>query len=319
MPKVSVGIPVYNGDKFLRTCLDHVLAQTHKDLEIIISDNASTDGTEEICREYVARDDRIQYHRNETNVGAAPNYNRTVNLSTGQFFKFMAHDDLIRPTYVETCLNSFDEYGEDVIVCYPKTIHIDDAGTEVEEYSDRLDLDHEKPQDRLSHYMQNVRQCNAAHGLMRLDGLRKTRLIGAYNNSDMIFLAELLLLGKIREVPEPLFLRRVHEKSSRAANQTPEDLLKWFDTKARNRWVLPITKRAVEYLRAVRRSPLPFRTRMSCYRVVWRLFLKRYWRHMGSEVRRELKASLRRTFGRSKDTETPKEQSQSSKVPVNGK
>src|SRR3982751_485615 len=100
-PKVSIGLPVYNGELHLALALDSILAQTYGDFEIVISDNGSTDGTESICRRYAAADPRIRYERNETNRGAAWNYNHVFELSRGEYFKWMAHDDLIEPNYLE--------------------------------------------------------------------------------------------------------------------------------------------------------------------------------------------------------------------------
>ncbi len=292
MVTVSIGMPVYNGEAYVGGSIEHVLEQTFKDFELVICDNASTDGTEGICRRYAAKDDRIRYHRNVKNLGAAPNYNRTVNLARGRFFKFMAHDDEIEPSYLETCLQHFDSWGEDVVVCYPQTIHIDERGTEVGRYQDNLDLAQSTPHERLAEFLRRVRQCNAAHGLMRLGPLRDTRLIGAYNSSDMVFLAELCLRGQIREVQEPLFRRRMHAQSSLQANKQPEDVITWFDTSAKRQLALPYTRRGLEYLRAVSLAHLSPSEQLACYRVVYQHFLKRYWRHMGSEVRARLRESI---------------------------
>src|SRR3954470_1068595 len=93
-PRVSIGLPVYNGQRFLAPAVSSLLAQTFADFELVICDNASTDDTEAICRRFAERDPRVRYHRNEQNVGAAPNFNRALALSTGQYFKWAAHDDL---------------------------------------------------------------------------------------------------------------------------------------------------------------------------------------------------------------------------------
>ena len=85
-PKVSIGIPVFNGEQYIGQALDALLAQSWRDFEIIISDNASTDRTEAICREYVARDARVVYHRPPENLGAINNFNRLVALSRGEYF-----------------------------------------------------------------------------------------------------------------------------------------------------------------------------------------------------------------------------------------
>ena len=93
-PKLSIGLPIYNGEKFLEQAIESLLSQTFKDFEIIICDNASTDKTHEICKAYVARDNRIHYYRNETNIGCARNFARVFELSSGEYFKWAAYDDL---------------------------------------------------------------------------------------------------------------------------------------------------------------------------------------------------------------------------------
>ncbi len=92
-PKVSIGMPVYNGDDFIRRALDSVLNQTFTDFEVIISDNASDDETEIICREYAAKDDRISYFRQKTNIGGTDNFLFVLNKAQSSYFSFLAHDD----------------------------------------------------------------------------------------------------------------------------------------------------------------------------------------------------------------------------------
>ena len=99
-PRVSIGLPVYNGELFLENALDSILSQTYSDFELIISDNASDDKTEEICRSYAARDKRVRYSRNAHNLGAAPNYNRVYHLARGRYFKWASHDDVLAPEFL---------------------------------------------------------------------------------------------------------------------------------------------------------------------------------------------------------------------------
>src|SRR5436190_16408814 len=103
-PTVSIGLPVYNGEKYLPGTLDSLLSQDHEDLELIISNNASTDRTEEICREAAARDPRVRYYRNGTNIGATPNWHRVLALARGEFFKWAMHDDECETSMVRRCL-----------------------------------------------------------------------------------------------------------------------------------------------------------------------------------------------------------------------
>ena len=100
-PRVSIGLPVYNAERFLEQALDGILAQTYIDFELVICDNASTDGTQAICQRYAALDPRIKYHRNPQNIGVSRNFNRAFELSCGEYFKWCCHDDIPAPTFLE--------------------------------------------------------------------------------------------------------------------------------------------------------------------------------------------------------------------------
>ncbi|HYB40791.1 MAG TPA: glycosyltransferase family A protein, partial [Candidatus Methylomirabilis sp.] len=138
-PRVSVGVPVFNGDRFLRAALDSILGQTFQDYEIIISDNASEDGTEEICRDYATRDPRVRYSRLSTNLGANPNFNRVVELSRGTYFKLANADDLCNPDLLARCVAVLDGQRE-VVLCYGQTTLIGEDGVVLGDYNDNLDL-----------------------------------------------------------------------------------------------------------------------------------------------------------------------------------
>jgi len=99
--KLSIGLPVYNGEKFIRKCLDSILAQTFSNFEIIISDNASTDNTQTICQEYSKKDKRIRYIRQENNIGLLPNFNFVLEQAKNEFFMWIGVDDFILPDYVK--------------------------------------------------------------------------------------------------------------------------------------------------------------------------------------------------------------------------
>ncbi len=139
LPYVSIGLPVYDGERFLAETLDSLLAQTFEDLELIISDNASTDRTQEICKDYLAKDRRIRYYRNDQNLGAARNYNRVFELSTGKYFKWAAHDDLCASALTERCVEVLDSEPS-AVMCYARTIIIDEHGKHQKDFDDFLDL-----------------------------------------------------------------------------------------------------------------------------------------------------------------------------------
>lgn len=237
-PAVSIGLPVYNGERYLAEAIDAILAQTYRDFELIISDNASTDGTQAICERYAAADPRVRYDRLETNLGAAPNYNRLLDLARGRYFKWGAHDDNIRPTFLAQCVAVLDA-RPDVVCAYPATFVIDGEGAVMSEYRDRLDLPQETPHERLvaylrQNFMRGTGMCNPVFGLIRTEELRKTRLIQDFPASDRSLLGHLTLLGKFVELPEPLFERRVHDNISTIANRSIRARRAWFNPKAKS-------------------------------------------------------------------------------------
>ncbi len=124
MPRVSVGLPVYNGENFIKDALDSILAQTFEDFELIISDNASTDGTQQICRQYTSKDQRIRYIRNDGNIGASKNFNQVFELSSGEYFKWIAHDDLCAPEFLERCVEVLDQ-DPSIVLCFARPKAID--------------------------------------------------------------------------------------------------------------------------------------------------------------------------------------------------
>lgn len=107
-PKVSIGMPVYNGEKYIRQALESLLSQTFTSFELIISDNASTDQTRQICLEYAARDQRIHYYRNKVTVGGVTNFNHVLDLATGQYFMWAAYDDIWDAVFIERLTQALD-------------------------------------------------------------------------------------------------------------------------------------------------------------------------------------------------------------------
>lgn len=116
-PQVSIGLPVYNGEKYVGKAIESVLSQTFKDFELIICDNASTDQTEKICREDATKDSRVRYYRNEKNLGAAKNFNRVFELSSSEYFKWLAADDLIEVDFLQRCVELLDSDASLLLAC----------------------------------------------------------------------------------------------------------------------------------------------------------------------------------------------------------
>jgi glycosyltransferase involved in cell wall biosynthesis len=258
---------VYNGEAYLEQAIRSLLAQTFTDFELIICDNASNDRTAEICQAYASLDDRVCYYRNPENIGAARNHNRVFQLSSSEYFRWAAYDDLCAPQYLERCVAALDAHPS-AVLCYPKTRVIDSQGALVGSHEEGLSLLSNDPAERYRAYQKRFRDigwCDPMFGLMRSKALEKTRLHGSFNSSDVILLGELALLGTIHEIPEYLFFRRIHPRVSTRANPTPAALAEWFDPENRGRVVAPTWRLVREHFRAIRNSPLTHGTRARCY------------------------------------------------------
>lgn len=263
-PVLGIGMPVYNGERFVREALDSILGQ-ECDLELVISDNGSGDGTEEICREYAGRDKRVRYHRYEENRGAAWNYNNCFHLSRCRYFKWAAHDDKLAPDFGSKCIAVLESHP-DVALAYAMATVIDEEGKFVRYDSDRLDLPEESPHVRFRKYFDaytghNI--CNPVFGVFRSDVLARTRLIGNFLTSDRILLGEVALHGKIREVPEGLFGFRWHPLNSMCGHNTAERIF-WFDPSRKGRLCLLRWTWLRNWTDAIRKTPISTREKVLC-------------------------------------------------------
>ncbi|MBN1630773.1 MAG: glycosyltransferase family 2 protein [Thermoleophilia bacterium] len=206
-PRVSIGLPVYNGAPYLEQALDSLLSQTFGDFELIISDNASDDGTAEIAARYAQRDSRIRYHRNDENLGAARNFNNTFALSRGQYFKWAACDDIHLCDYLQRCVEALDE-NPDVVLAYPRAREISEDGRPLHESLDPLELSDPSPARRIHHMLWASRKVHMVFGLMRREVLAQTDLLLAENGADRLLLTKLAIMGPWRQVDEILFVNR---------------------------------------------------------------------------------------------------------------
>ncbi len=264
IPRVTIGLPVYNGQNYLVETLESLLAQTYTDFELVISDNASTDRTEAICRQYAAGDARIRYYRNDENIGASANYNRAFELGRGEYFKWAAHDDLLAPTYLERCVEALDA-DPDVVLAYTQAKAIDDKGNVVKLYPGKKHYNSPDPRRRFYEFVLDPSPVVAVFGLMRREVLGRTRLIGKYAGSDRPLLSELSLLGKFYEVPEHLFFYRFHEEQSWGGNKSAQAQQAWYDPRRSGKITFPQWRLLREHVRSIERSPVSLKERVSCY------------------------------------------------------
>lgn len=266
MPKVSIGMPVYNGENYIREAIDSILAQTFEDFELIISDNASTDRTGEICLDYAARDPRIRYFQNNVNIGAAKNYNVTFNLSSGQYFKWAAHDDVLDRSFLSACVDVLDK-DPSVVVCFSEIVKIDEHGKQVGTYDkdNRILTDSERAHVRFRDLIDTRHWCISVFGVMRSEVLRRTPLIGSYVGSDRCLMVDLGLMGRFYRIPEHLFFRRDHPGSSTEKIKIHQERLEWFDPAKAGKIPFPYWRCAREFLISVWKSPVTRSERYRCY------------------------------------------------------
>jgi glycosyltransferase involved in cell wall biosynthesis len=207
-PFVSIGLPTYNGERYIRQSLDSLLAQDYENFELIISDNASTDHTAEICQEYLAGDERIRYYRNETNLGSVENGNRLFKLSSGKYFMWASDHDLWHPTYVSACVSILEE-EPDVVLAYARTTLIDPDGNPLRLLPDQIDT--RGMADAVYRYKYIIWYLawnNMVLGVFRREVLGQTGGFKKLWGIEHILLADLAFRGTFAQIAEPLLYRR---------------------------------------------------------------------------------------------------------------
>jgi glycosyltransferase involved in cell wall biosynthesis len=309
VPRVSIGLPVYNGEKYLREAIVSLLEQDYSDFELIISDNASTDATSEICRGFVAKDPRVRYYRNETNIGATGNYRRVFELARGEFFGWAAHDDKHLPGFLRRCVEVMDKAPSTVVLVAPRTEIIDEDGHKTMQLAESMNVIQSRPHRRVAEVLRNVAWAAAQFGLYRSEVLRKTRLIDRFLASDWVLLMELAILGEIWEIPEILYQRRDHPGISTIANKSQADLVGWFDTSRKAKVprlprmklaLQPRTKLIWEYARSIFRMPMPGYERLLCLWTAFSIWFSREAYRLKLEYGSRLRDRFHRAFGAEK-------------------
>ena len=219
VPRLSIGLPVYNGEKYLGAALHSLLSQDYTDFELIIADNASTDGTEEIARLNALGDPRIRYYRNPANIGAGPNFRLVFDLARGEFFKWAASDDMHYPGFLRRCVEALAAAPPEVVLVTPRAFLIDEEGFSLMDEAglplpragcgpgdtgpERLSTRAKTPHRRLAEVLPALRWSTAQFGLFRRKALALTRKIDSFHASDRVLLAEVAMLGEIVEIDGP--------------------------------------------------------------------------------------------------------------------
>ena len=262
-PRVSVGMPVYNGERYLRQAIEGLLRQTFTDFELIICDNASTDRTAEICREYAAADRRIFCFRNDRNLGAAPNYNRAFWQARGQYFFWAAHDDMHDPSFIASCVEVLDA-RPDVAVCYCRVVEVDETGTPLRQFPPSTLATQADSVERACDVLLHPSPCFEVFGLMRREQVARTELIGSYTGSDRTLILEMAMQGRFHQIDRALFFHRCHPERSVYRYRCARARNQWFNSAHCGELAFPNWRLLAEYARAIRRGPLGLYAQLCC-------------------------------------------------------
>jgi glycosyltransferase involved in cell wall biosynthesis len=295
LPKVSLGMPVYNAERYIEEALDSLLVQTFDDFEIVISDNASTDRTEEICRAYASKDERVRYIRNRANYGMIFNFNSVFRLSHGEYFKWCSSDDVCAPDYLRRAVEVLDE-DPSVVLVFSLIEGIDEKGRPRKFLPGQI-TDRESPgtvssPDPVIRFRKLVRHIwwvdAAFYGLMRSHVLAQTSLHRYQRSGDQLLVTEMSLKGRLHEIPEVMFFSRYHSGKISLRQKTHRQRAELIENRPLGRGVTAWWKtvrghpmRLVAYASFVHHAELSKTQRLKCYyeisrSVAWWVRLKIY-------------------------------------------
>jgi glycosyltransferase involved in cell wall biosynthesis len=275
-PKLTVGLPVYNGEKYLARSIESLLGQSLEEFELILSDNASTDGTADICRSYERADSRVRYIRQRSNIGAAPNHHAVFLPSRSDLFKWAAADDLYARDLLERCVDVLEERPE-VVLAHSFTAAIDSEGRLTQSLEYPLKTDSPRAPERFRSVMfgpggeddEHTIRADDQYGVMRADVLRKVLPQGSYYHSDRAMMATVALYGVFYQIPEWLYFRRDHSDRPQHACPTVRSWCANLDPRRADRLRNPTVRLLAEYplayVEAIRRAPLSASERRECY------------------------------------------------------
>ncbi|UQZ91320.1 hypothetical protein C4J81_18660 (plasmid) [Deltaproteobacteria bacterium Smac51] len=210
-PKLTIGIPVYNGQKNLARCLDSILAQTFTNFRVMILDNASTDRTPAILKEYAEKDSRVNYSTNRSNLGAQTSYYRLLFGTLTEYFALVHVDLQWAPAFAEKCLTALERDSE-AVLAYPQCQFVDENGHKLDLYRDSFDFAAEDAGLRFLNLVTGLGWCTAWHGVVKTDTMHDQSLNALSMNTgnaapDNFLLAFLAARGKLVQVEEPLLIR----------------------------------------------------------------------------------------------------------------
>jgi glycosyltransferase involved in cell wall biosynthesis len=276
-PRLTIGLPVYNGEKYIEESLEALLGQSFTDFELIISDNASTDSTGEICRRYEDQDSRVRYFRQSRNIGLSPNHNFVAERARGELFKWASNDDLYARDLLERCIDALDKYP-DIVLAHCWTAKVDESGTVTQALSYLPNTVSPRAPERFRSLL-FANGGDDDYGVIRTAVLRRTPLQGSYHHADRTIMAELALHGRFYQIPDWLYFRREHANQAERAYPTVRRRCVNMDPRRADPLRHPVARLYAEYVwgyvSAIRRTPLSAKERRECYRYLAQWFVSR--------------------------------------------
>jgi glycosyltransferase involved in cell wall biosynthesis len=250
-PLVSIGMPLYNDEDFLEESLNSLLNQTFSNFELIISDDASTDNSSEICKKYKDNDKKIKYYRNEKNLGEIANFNKALSFAKGKYFMWASGHDIWKPSFIEKCVEKL-ESEPSAVACTTFYNHVDTKGNFI------------KRNTRVFNTINNSKFVGfikaiwilfdpVIYGVIKTKELKKTRGYLYVLGPDHVVRVELSLFGKFTQIPEPLFSFRKKRKED--TKQADERRLKSWKQFNKMNWFylkLPHLATVHEYAKSTR-------------------------------------------------------------------
>jgi glycosyltransferase involved in cell wall biosynthesis len=271
-PRISIGMPAYNAETHIACAIQSLMEQTFTDFELIVSDNASSDGTQNIVETLAAADDRIHYVRQQENIGANRNYTFVAKAARGDYFKWASSNDWCARTFLKKCFDRI-ESEQDAVVVVPRTRLFEHELSAANDYGNDVAFVDDSPAQRVIDLTTTLRLNNAMNGLIRAATLRRTAMIQPYYGADIVLMGHLAMYGKIVLLDEPLFYRRL-EPTSATVLQDSESVRKHHYPTGGFGMLFQNTKHNLGWLRAAMSATMPLRERR---KILLHVVRRMYW------------------------------------------
>lgn len=289
-PRLTVGVPVWNGEQFLEATLTALRDQDLRDIEVLIGDNGSTDATAAIAHRFAEQDPRFVYLGSDTNRGIPWNWNRLLARASGRYFMWNSADDVVRPGHLAACADALDAHPE-AGIAFSRVVLADADDNLVGDMDDAgLDFLGLRPHERVElFFRRNVWQAIGYGGTFRTEQLRELGGLPAFWGGDCVLAVAMAMRAPWVQVPEQLFVSRRH--AAQATNLLVSDPLvqvRAYIPGFRRRFAFPQISLHARAVKAALTAPVPTPARVRGALVVLRAWTVPEWRTLAFDVKRNL-------------------------------